>query len=260
MKVLNRRARGVLAALVGLIDCAGLVGCGDRTLETGPDAGGLGGGAAGSFGGGGVGSFGGGGAGGLGGGGAGGLGVGGDAGGLGYAGAGGGICPGTGGARTQGGVPTEHRAIAVACNPGKAPPPPDGGLPACTTDADCAVDGGAYNYFSRCLHGLCSFDQCLTDSDCPNGVCGCSADYYGGNALYHPNLCVSSNCRTDADCGAGGYCSPSRGYCGAYQGFYCHGAADTCVDPTTDCSGCGNSCVYAPTVGAFVCGSAVCAG
>jgi hypothetical protein len=68
------------------------------------------------------------------------------------------------------------------------------------------------------------------------------------------------NCRVDADCGAGGYCSPSRGRCGVFNGFYCHTSADTCVDPTLDCGSCGISCVYTPTVGAFVCGGVVCNG
>jgi hypothetical protein len=157
-------------------------------------------------------------------------------------------------------VPPEHRATAKTCSPSNAPPS-DGGTISCATDADCTPDGGLPWGYNTCLHGVCSFDQCLTDADCGSGVCGCSSDYYGGNAAYHPNVCVSGNCRVDADCGgAGGYCSPSRGYCGAFQGFYCHGPSDSCVDSTSDCAACGNACVYAPTVGAFVCGMAICAG
>jgi hypothetical protein len=162
---------------------------------------------------------------------------------------------------TKGEVPTEHRATATACQPTAGPPLPDAGLSACTADSDCAGDG-AYTPFGHCLHGVCSFDQCLTDSDCTGGVCGCSTDYYGGNAAYHPNICVAANCRVDSECGAGGYCSPSRGRCGTFEGFYCHGPSDTCVNPQTDCTSCssGFSCVYAPTVGAFVCGGSVCNG
>jgi hypothetical protein len=158
-------------------------------------------------------------------------------------------------------VPHEHRAVATACNPSSQPPVPDGGAPACTTDSDCATDGG-FTFYNTCVHGVCAFDQCLTDADCPSGVCACSSNYYGGNALYHPNLCVPSNCHVDSDCGAGGYCSPSRGYCGVFEGFYCHQPADTCVDPTADCASCSgtNACVYTPEVGRFVCGLAICAG
>jgi hypothetical protein len=228
----------VVAAVVGFGGCGG-----GRSLDPGPaDAGGDGGGGGGdaypNTGGN----------------------AGGDAGGDAGIDAGGDACPGTPGVSTKGEVPTEHRATAKTCDPSTAPPGPDGGLAACTTDADCAGDAGAYNAFSHCLHGLCSFDQCLTDSDCPNAVCGCAADYYGGNVAFHPNVCVTGNCRTDADCGAGGACSPSRGRCGTYEGFYCHGAADSCVNATTDCGSCGYACVYAPTAGAFVCGGAICNG
>jgi len=169
-----------------------------------------------------------------------------------------GICSGDprGGAE----VPTTHRPTAVACTASKrSPAPPDGGTATCTTNADCASDAGSF--FTTCLRGRCSFDQCLSDADCgAGGVCACAADYYGGNAAYHANVCVRGNCRVDADCGAGGYCSASHGYCGSFQGFYCHSKADTCVDETKDCTGCGNACVYSPTVGAFTCASIGCAG
>jgi hypothetical protein len=171
----------------------------------------------------------------------------------------GGLPPGTCAAPKSGEVPTEHRATAPACNSSNQPPVPDGGVPSCSTDADCtASTNSLYRY---CVHGACAFDQCLTDTDCGStGVCACSSDYYGGNSAYHPNFCVPANCRLDSDCGSGGYCSPSRGYCGTFQGFYCHTAADSCVDATADCAGCGNACVYSPAVGAFACGSSVCAG
>src|SRR5450432_1589180 len=146
-------------------------------------------------------------------------------------------CLGTHAAGTKGEVPSVHRATAVACSPStRGPLPPASGLSSCTTDSDCAADGGTL--FDHCLHGVCSFDQCLTDSDCANGVCGCASDYYGGVG-YHANLCVPANCHTDADCGLGGFCSPSLGHCGSYEGFYCHGGSDTCVNETTDCTSCG---------------------
>ena len=72
---------------------------------------------------------------------------------------------------------------------------------------------------------------------------------------------VPANCHADSDCGVGGYCSPSRGYCGSFQGFYCHTPSDTCIDATSDCQSCGeNACIYSPAVGAFTCGAAICAG
>lgn len=186
--------------------------------------------------------------------------------------------PGTGGAAGAGGsagagacnspqpgeVPVEHRTVATACAPStRSPAVPDAGLLSCTTDADCAPDGSA-TAFATCLRGQCSFDHCLTDADCgATEVCVCANDYYGGNAAYHANICVPANCRVDSDCGPSGYCSPSRGACGSFAGYYCHTAADTCVDPTQDCTGCGAgapACVYEPTSSKFVCGWGGCAG
>jgi len=159
----------------------------------------------------------------------------------------------------SGEVPPEHRVAATACSPSQNQPPvPDGGVPSCSSDSDCTAGGATA--FATCVRGTCSFDKCLTDSDCTDGVCGCSTDYYGGNTAYHPNVCVPANCHTDSDCGPGGFCSPSRGRCGSYLGFYCHGSADTCVDPAMDCAGGAFSCVYTPITGTFVCGGAVCNG
>jgi hypothetical protein len=176
--------------------------------------------------------------------------------------AGGEACPGTPGASTLGEVPQAHRAAATACAPTSDAPPPDGGLAACSTDADCVGDAG-WTPFSYCLHGVCSEDQCLSDADCTNGVCSCATDHGFPAGAVRNNYCLPSNCHTDADCGSG-YCSPSPGYCGTVSGFYCHGPADTCVDPIKDCGGCGSlysfSCLYAPTVGAFVCGQSFCSG
>jgi hypothetical protein len=218
------------------VTVAGQAACGGRLPEMGQT-----GGAGGSAGGGGAGA----------------------GGAVGTTGAGGNTCPGRRVGLRPPEVPPEHRATVTACAPSQQPPLPDGGLSSCTSDADCAPDGGTFSFYATCLQGTCSFDQCLTDSDCANGgVCGCSSDYYGGNIAYHPNVCVPAQCHVDADCGAAGYCSPSRGYCGSYTGFYCHGSADTCVDPTADCAGCpgAGACVYAPTVGAFVCGLSACNG
>lgn len=175
--------------------------------------------------------------------------------------------PGSGGCNGTthaGEVPSEHRAVATACTAStRSPAIPDGGLLSCTKNSDCTTDSSP-NFFSTCLHGQCSFDQCMTDADCgATDVCVCANDYYGGNTEYHANVCVPAKCRVDSDCGAAGYCSPTRGYCGSYGGYYCHTAADSCVDATKDCAACGTAgpaCVYAPTTGTFVCGSDFCAG
>jgi hypothetical protein len=135
---------------------------------------------------------------------------------------------------------------------------PNGGLPSCTTDVDCIADGGVWAL--HCLRGTCSFDECLADGDCRDGVCGCSTDYSGGNSLYRPNVCVQAGCHVDSDCGSGGFCSPSRGRCGAFEGFFCHCSSDPCVDPTTDCAGGRGSCVYTPTVSEFTCEVTLCNG
>ncbi|HTQ44359.1 MAG TPA: hypothetical protein VMI75_16475 [Polyangiaceae bacterium] len=91
-------------------------------------------------------------------------------------------------------------------------------------------------------------------------VCVC-ADMTGGGTGLHVSECVPAECHTDADCGAGNYCIPSRGTCGAVQGYFCTSSRDKCVDPTKDCAACGgNSCVYEPVVGHFVCATSGCNG
>jgi hypothetical protein len=74
------------------------------------------------------------------------------------------------------------------------------------------------------------------------------------------NRCVPGDCRVDADCGSGGYCSPSLGACGAFEGYYCHSSADACVDERIDCPGSPARCQYDPAVGHFVCGNGACSG
>ncbi len=157
-------------------------------------------------------------------------------------------------------VPPEHRPTAKACSANNGPPD-DAGAISCQSDSDCASDA-AYNDRPHCLHGTCAFDECRSDADCDSAhVCACSSDYYGGNLAYHPNHCVPSNCHVDADCGANGYCSPTAGRCGTYEGFYCHTAADSCVNPAMDCVNCNvRSCIYSPQTAAFVCGGAPCGG
>jgi hypothetical protein len=163
-----------------------------------------------------------------------------------------GMCEGT---VTAGEVPSEHRPTATACTRTPNATLPDGGTPgACNTEADCAAS------YLRCAEHQCGYDACLVDGDCaPGTVCVCSAGNGGG--LRSPgNVCVPATCAVDSDCGAGNVCEPSRGYCGSIQGFYCTSSKDTCVVPAKDCSCGGNTCVYTPTVGHFVCASGVCNG
>ena len=84
----------------------------------------------------------------------------------------------------------------------------------------------------------CTFDVCVRDLDCHmGGPCACHGAPFNGQ---YGNTCVPGNCRTDSDCGAGGYCSPTRGSgnCGGLMGYYCHTAGDQCVDDQ-DCPSAG---------------------
>jgi hypothetical protein len=159
------------------------------------------------------------------------------------------------------GAPAESRPEATACGPSNWSPNAsvDAGALVCSTDADCPGDAGAA-YPLRCLGQKCVYDSCFGDSDCPSSqVCVCGPNNGFGLRVL-TNVCVPSNCHVDADCGAGEFCSPSRGYCGSVDGYYCHTKDDTCVNSTSDCGCGGNACVYAPTVGHFVCASNTCSG
>jgi hypothetical protein len=259
----------------------GLAGCGSSLTSPGGIAGrsaGTGGaiGSGGSVGTSGVGGL----------GGASGLGGAGDLGGLGAGAAGGlgggfatGGTPGNGGGLGEGGtgldgctrptpgeVPPEHRPTPPSCAPNTTRPLPDGGVPSCTTSADCVAQG-----YGSCTAGQCVSDACLADGDCQKGyVCACAGGVEYRRALngaadggacqpYPVNICVPATCRMDSDCGAEGYCSPSYNGCGGLEGYYCHGPADTCVDATRDCQSCGsNYCIWSSAAGAFTCAFQTC--
>jgi Cys-rich repeat protein len=72
--------------------------------------------------------------------------------------------------------------------------------------------------------------------------------------VYGGNTCMPGNCRVDSDCGAGGYCSPSRGSngCGYVEGYYCHTRADLCVNDS-DCAGGNMTCAWSATSGRWEC-------
>lgn len=143
-------------------------------------------------------------------------------------------------------VPVNHRPDDSACQ--AAAPPGNcsiGSGIACSSDSDCT--GGASGRCNMNMGGAafcrCTYDTCAHDTDCPTGqTCACH-----GSALHaDSNVCLPGNCRVDSDCGVGGFCSPSIAPmgCGGLGGYYCHTAADTCIDDA-DCSGSGiMACEY----------------
>jgi hypothetical protein len=184
-------------------------------------------------------------------------------------GAGGGGMSGSGG---QGGarVALKHRASAAACAQDRSPstcPYPDTStspVSACQTDADCVAGrNGRCEQSSRVAFCGCSYDTCFADGDCnTGGPCSCrtvAADT--APATTPANLCLQGNCRVDADCGPGGSCSPTYDFsCGPYSGiigYYCHKAADGCLDDA-DCTA--GDCRYNPATGAWACATGACAG
>lgn len=151
-------------------------------------------------------------------------------------------------------IPLQHRATASCPTqrgpgdssqpypPGRASPlAPDAG--GCTSDSDCkaGMNGRCYPFEGLVGPGGCSYDACLTDSNCGSKTpCVCRSSCTDTN----PNFCdPGGNCAVDSDCGPGGYCSPSWegcGYCSATSEkcgeplFYCHTTRDTCINDA-DC-------------------------
>jgi hypothetical protein len=169
-------------------------------------------------------------------------------------------------------VPLRHRATASACpsaRPASTCDPGSGGPPAaCAADAECTTGVNG-----RCVGNprdgcRCNYDACSADTECTlGGPCECRLASRGASGA---NVCIAGNCRVDADCGAGGYCSPTLGSCGDFgglAGYYCHTAADQCVDDA-DCAtildggflGQRPYCMYARETGRWVCSNAGCAG
>jgi hypothetical protein len=170
------------------------------------------------------------------------------------------------GAATRGGacgnvpvVPRDHRAVAQACPSTRGSVPLDvtactdrTGI-ACARDADCTAgkNGRCFTNGDKCLT-VCSYDQCLTDSDCAAGPCVCRSSGIDPSA----NGCLASaQCRTDADCPNCQYCSPSYisnpADCSpGFSTYACHTARDECTDQS-DCSGL--VCGYDPGVARWGC-------
>lgn len=130
----------------------------------------------------------------------------------------------------------------------------------CTSHADCTAGrNGRCTEMPRLGTYECSYDACEVDTDCgaagTSGVCSCRV------GIGEANVCLAGNCRVDGDC-AGNYCSPSQGTCGAFGGnvgYFCHVAADECVDDP-DCGTPASTCRFEPAVGHFKCSDSQCAG
>jgi hypothetical protein len=186
---------------------------------------------------------------------------------------------GQGGSATGGGTggrssgacmrePREHRSVAEVCDdtrpPGDALPDFEPPVPTppgyCVVDAECTEGKNG-----RCeeFRGdrRCTYDQCMSDSDCASGgPCGCSLAFWSD-----ANACLLGNCHTDADCPEPGYCSPTLGSCGNYAGvvgYYCRTCDDECVDDRdcVDPSRGAGYCAYSPEVSHWVCSYSHCVG
>ncbi len=162
-------------------------------------------------------------------------------------------------------VPVNHRPNDDQCSTtpqkGSCNTGTDSGGPAgqCSSDTQCTTGTNGRCIYSTggALFCMCTYDSCKHDTDCTGSagtVCACHGSPYTNGA---GNTCKPGDCRVDSDCGAGGYCSPSLGTsgCGTLQGYYCHTAADTCIDDS-DCNGSGGgpqACTYSTTTKHWQC-------
>ena len=142
-------------------------------------------------------------------------------------------------------VPLGHRASPCSFSqrgPGPTPQPysandaarsADGGV-SCSMDSQCeaGVNGRCFPFEGLVGPGGCSYDDCITDSECPSGQPCVGRSTPSDNSA---NQCApAGNCAVDSDCGPAGYCSPSEelsadGECGPYR-YFCHTSQDTCID------------------------------
>lgn len=161
-------------------------------------------------------------------------------------------------------VPKEHRPRAEVCpsERGSSAPFDMTGCTSrtgitCTKDADCSagLNGRCLAHNEPC-DTACSYDECLTDSDCAGAPCLCRSSA----ADTVKNQCLpGSNCKTDSDCGSCGYCSADAEPVGLdcrveSVSYVCHTARDQCADDD-DCDG--GFCAYDGRLAAWVCGSCV---
>lgn len=159
-------------------------------------------------------------------------------------------------------VPVEHRSVAAACDDVR--PKGSGGDPSfrgCLVDEDCNEGANGRCNFDR-RGSRCSYDTCFSDSDCGTNVCACESP----DVSHIGNKCLIGNCQVDADCGTDGFCSPTFGSCGNYNGdiaYFCHTPEDECIDDS-DCSdkdGVGTPyCKFSNEVNHWVCDDSQCVG
>lgn len=140
-------------------------------------------------------------------------------------------------------APKNHRPSATTCAPstgsgGGVCGSVGGGPPgACKKDGDCTAgtNGHCNPSGGGVLMCSCFYDACKSDAECTSGgPCACQGSPYQNNS----NGCApAGNCKVDADCGPKGFCSPTGnvGCSGALGGYFCHTAADECIDDD-DCS------------------------
>jgi hypothetical protein len=173
-------------------------------------------------------------------------------------------------------VPPEHRASAEECptargtiGPVDASACADKSGLACTSDADCtAGKDGRCAWNGDTCHTVCSYDDCLHDTDCPGKVpCACRSSATDMAANY---CVVGSSCTTDADCGACGFCSlsvvPTFEDCSAEvdagtgctcsgitsEAYACHTPNDECTS-NADCPGSTSYCSYSEAETRWIC-------
>jgi hypothetical protein len=158
-------------------------------------------------------------------------------------------------------VPLEHRPVPAQCSQPRA-----AGATAC----NAPIDAGCGGSDQSCTAGLdgrctclltassttederCTYDDCLADSDCGNGVCYCL--FIDSSHFSWRNVCLTrGNCTVDSDCGSGGYCSLSDSGWAPAQSF-CHTPQDECVNES-DCMDVPNtdSCAYDAGKGLWTC-------
>jgi hypothetical protein len=160
--------------------------------------------------------------------------------------------------------PKVHRPAPTTCSTPPLPPEPDlsshtfgpGATFDCKSHADCTAGKNG-----RCIvvdtspptergGTRCVYSTCNVDVDCTGVVCQCGSI---------ANTCIPGNCRVDADC-ASGYCSPSYDMCGGgITGYWCHTAADECIDDgDCDATHFKTHCEIDPTSARWVCPAAMC--
>jgi len=103
------------------------------------------------------------------------------------------------------------------------------GPPGTTCDSSICTDGENGRCILTGTGEVCTYDECLRDTDCPEGrLCACRGGYL------QTHVCVSAACERPEDCGdypcspvtgCGGPADPADG--GAVA-LACHGAEDEC--------------------------------